>query len=84
MKFIGYLPVIEQHRFTYKKVQIRDLSLPAEVEIILPTLVIHHDPELWGEDVEEFRPERLCEGISKAGKNGKVHSFRLDGDQGSV
>ncbi|KAI3907843.1 hypothetical protein MKW92_031093 [Papaver armeniacum] len=70
-----YPPVIQQHRYTYKKVQIRDLTLPAGVEIILPTLIIHHDPELWGEDVEEFIPERFCEGISKAAKNGKVAFF---------
>ncbi|KAI3965426.1 hypothetical protein MKX01_042907 [Papaver californicum] len=59
-----YPPVIQQHWYTYKKVQIRDLSLPDGVEIILPTLIIHHDPELWGED-----------GISKAGKNGKGTFF---------
>ncbi|KAI3859920.1 hypothetical protein MKX03_006983 [Papaver bracteatum] len=47
-----YPPVIQQHRYTYKKVQIRDLTLPAG-----------------------FRPERFCEGISKAGKNGKVAFF---------
>ncbi|RZC83776.1 hypothetical protein C5167_046569, partial [Papaver somniferum] len=70
-----YPPVIQQHRYTYKKVWIVNLSLPAGVEIILATLVIHHDPELWGEDVEEFRPERFFEGISKEGKNGKVAFF---------
>ncbi|MCL7038070.1 hypothetical protein MKW94_013081 [Papaver nudicaule] len=70
-----YPPVIQQHRYTYKEVQIKGLSLPAGVEIILPTVVIHHDPELWGEDVEEFRPERFSEGISKAGKNDKVAFF---------
>ncbi|KAI3925305.1 hypothetical protein MKX01_035422 [Papaver californicum] len=69
-----YPPVIQQHQYTYKQVQIRDLSLPAGVEIILPTLVIH-DPELWGEDVDEFRPERFFEAISKAGKNGEGAFF---------
>ncbi|KAI3879344.1 hypothetical protein MKW92_016756 [Papaver armeniacum] len=43
-------PPVIQHRYTYKKVPIRDLSLPAGVEIMLPTLIIHHHPELWGED----------------------------------
>lgn len=42
-----------------KKVQIRDLNLPAGAEIILPTLTIHHHPELWGEDVQDFIPEIL-------------------------
>lgn len=31
--------------------------------------VIHHDPELWGDDVEEFRPERFLGGVSRASKD---------------
>ncbi|KAF9590702.1 hypothetical protein IFM89_036826 [Coptis chinensis] len=33
------------------------------------TLYIHHDREVWGEDVEEFKPERFSEGIAKASKD---------------
>jgi len=27
----------------------------------VPSYTIHRDPEVWGPDVEEFRPERWCE-----------------------
>ncbi len=38
-----------------------DISLPARVDLVLvlPTLLIHHDPELWGDDAEEFKSERF-------------------------
>ncbi|KAI6687118.1 hypothetical protein NL676_023946 [Syzygium grande] len=39
------------------------------VQLSIPHLLIHHDRELWGEDAEEYKPERLAEGVSKATKN---------------
>ncbi|KAI9191321.1 hypothetical protein LWI28_006897 [Acer negundo] len=45
------------------------LKIVTGVDVVLPTLLIHHDPELWGDDAEEFKPERFAEGVSKASKN---------------
>ncbi|KAJ7981934.1 Cytochrome P450 [Quillaja saponaria] len=50
------------------------MSLPAGVEIALPTVLVQHDHELWGNDAEEFKPERFTEGVSKATK-GQVSFF---------
>ncbi|XP_042434425.1 cytochrome P450 72A397-like [Zingiber officinale] len=64
-----YPPVTGLVRRTIKTAKIGDhLSLPAGVEVFLPTIFIHHDREIWGEDVEEFKPERFSEGIAKASK----------------
>eukprot|EP00262_Sarcandra_glabra_P008619 TRINITY_DN2219_c0_g1_i1.p1 TRINITY_DN2219_c0_g1~~TRINITY_DN2219_c0_g1_i1.p1 ORF type:complete len:298 (+),score=43.37 TRINITY_DN2219_c0_g1_i1:94-987(+) len=63
-----YPPATGLVRHTYKKTKLGEFSLPAGVDLYLPILYIHHDPQFWGEDVEEFKPERFSEGFSKASK----------------
>ncbi|PVH38339.1 hypothetical protein PAHAL_5G236200 [Panicum hallii] len=64
-----YPPAIAFSRKTYKEMVIGDATFPAGVILELPVLFIHHDPEIWGSDVHEFRPERFAEGISRASKD---------------
>ncbi|KAK9085235.1 hypothetical protein Sjap_025646 [Stephania japonica] len=61
-------------RFTSKKAKLGEITFPQGVQVGLPILLIHHDRDLWGEDVGEFNPTRFSGGISKATKN-KVSYF---------
>ncbi|KAJ8638978.1 hypothetical protein MRB53_015672 [Persea americana] len=63
-----YPPVTGLFRDTTEKTRLGEISLPANVDLYLPTLLIHHDPEIWGEDSQEFKPERFSAGISAASK----------------
>ncbi|XP_068311071.1 cytochrome P450 CYP72A219-like [Pyrus communis] len=65
-------------RTTNKKTEFRNFSLPAGVEVALPMLLIHHDRELWGDDAQEFKPERFSEGVAKTTKN-KLTYFPFSG-----
>nr|AYU65305.1 root-preferentially expressed cytochrome P450 CYP-117747 [Atropa belladonna] len=69
-----YPPVTSINRKIYKETKLGDMSLPAGVLLLLPTILLHHDRELWGDDAREFKPERFSEGISGATK-GKVSFF---------
>ena len=61
-------PVAMFRRRIKDEVKLGELSLPAGVLLFIPTVLIHYDKELWGEDAKEFKPERFSEGVSNATK----------------
>ncbi|XVE91669.1 hypothetical protein REPUB_Repub01dG0030500 [Reevesia pubescens] len=63
-----YPPVNTLERKVEKEVQLGKLILPADLHLIVPIMALHHDPELWGDDVHVFKPERFAEGIANATK----------------
>ncbi|KAK8948502.1 Secologanin synthase [Platanthera zijinensis] len=64
-----YPPAAAIIRQTYKEMKLGEFSFPPGVQLVLPILLLHHSKEFWGDDAEEFNPERFAEGISKATKN---------------
>jgi cytochrome P450 len=63
-----YSPAAFLTRYIHKNTKLGGLVLPAGIEIMMPILAIHHDPEIWGQDSKYFNPERFSEGIAKATK----------------
>jgi cytochrome P450 len=69
-----YPPTVYLVRAIQKNVELKNLSLPAGINISIPILLVHHDCDIWGDDAKEFKPERFSEGIAKATK-GQVSFF---------
>ncbi|PIA57644.1 hypothetical protein AQUCO_00600400v1 [Aquilegia coerulea] len=64
-----YPPVLTLRRTVASEVKLGDILLPPGIEIVIPPLVSHSDPHIWGEDVHLFKPERFSEGVINAAKN---------------
>lgn len=55
-----------------KNLQLRsmkDMQVPKGMSFAIPVLFLHRDKALWGDDADEFQPERFNEGITKACKH---------------
>ncbi|OVA04993.1 Cytochrome P450 [Macleaya cordata] len=54
-----YPPASLLPRMVFEDIKLGDLEIPKGLSIWIPVLAIHHSEELWGEDVNEFKPERF-------------------------
>ncbi|CAI0440829.1 unnamed protein product [Linum tenue] len=62
-----YPPVMQMTRAVERDTKMGDFVLPAGTQLALPTILVHKDPEIWGDDVAEFRPERFAESHNQQG-----------------
>ncbi|XP_071689849.1 cytochrome P450 CYP72A219-like [Rutidosis leptorrhynchoides] len=61
-----YPPVIMLSRATTKETKLGNMMIPPGMQLALAMIHINHDREIWGEDVNEFKPERFSEGVLNA------------------
>ncbi|KAL2331245.1 hypothetical protein Fmac_018826 [Flemingia macrophylla] len=73
-----YPPIEGLARNVRKDMKLGNITLPAEAQVSLPIILVHHDCELWGADAKEFKPERFAEGVIKATK-GRASFFPFGG-----
>ncbi|KAK3039786.1 hypothetical protein RJ639_027099 [Escallonia herrerae] len=64
-----YPPAHTVTRKVEREVKLGNLNLPANINIFISMLAVHHNPQIWGNDVHHFKPERFAEGVNKATKN---------------
>ncbi|KAL2545470.1 Cytochrome [Forsythia ovata] len=63
-----YPPVVELSRLVEEDTKLGEYTIPADTLLMLPLVILHRDPEYWGEDANEFNPGRFSEGVLKATK----------------
>ncbi|KAG5235301.1 cytochrome P450 [Salix suchowensis] len=69
-----YPPVILLIRDVHEEIKLGNKLLPAGVQVLVPTILLHQDPELWGDDASKFKPERFAEGVQR---QQRVNSLRI-------
>ncbi|KAL9253930.1 Cytokinin hydroxylase-like protein [Drosera capensis] len=67
-----YPPATVLPRMAFEDIKLGDLLIPKGLSIWIPVLAIHHSKELWGDDANEFNPQRFA---SKAFMPGRFIPF---------
>lgn len=64
-----YTPASLFAKEAFTDMKLGDLFIPKGLSVWIPVLAIHHDKNIWGEDANEFNPERFSQGTAKACRN---------------
>ncbi|KAL8549267.1 hypothetical protein ACS0TY_008206 [Phlomoides rotata] len=70
-----YSPVTVIIRRTKSSVRLGKYEFPANVNVAIPTLALHRNPDIWGPDAHLFNPERFAQGLAKATDDNTMISF---------
>ena len=54
-----YSPAPNAQRQAREDIKVDDLVIPNGTNIWIDVVAMHHDRAIWGDDVNEFRPERF-------------------------
>uniref|UniRef100_A0A7N0T0M6 Cytochrome P450 n=1 Tax=Kalanchoe fedtschenkoi TaxID=63787 RepID=A0A7N0T0M6_KALFE len=63
-----YPPSTYVAREVFQDLKLKGILLPKGVNLRISIPVIHRNPDIWGPDVDQFRPERFAKGILGACK----------------
>lgn len=64
-----YPPATVLPRMAFEDLKLGDLHIPKGLSIWIPVLAIHHSQEIWGDDVNEFNPNRFASKSFSQGRN---------------
>ncbi|KAM7476745.1 hypothetical protein LguiB_023988 [Lonicera macranthoides] len=64
-----YPPVIDVTKIVHEETKLVKLLIPPGVQIMLPSLMLHRNKKVWGDDALEFNPTRFAEGVASVTKN---------------
>ncbi|KAK7343690.1 hypothetical protein VNO77_12633 [Canavalia gladiata] len=59
-----YPPAPNVQRQAREDIKVDDLTVPNGTNLWIDVVAMHHDPALWGKDVNEFRPERFMDDVN--------------------
>ncbi|KAL2496570.1 Cytochrome [Forsythia ovata] len=59
-----YPPAPLTVRTCTETVKLKNMTLPAGVQMSVLIGQLHHNPKIWGDDSKEFKPQRFLQGIS--------------------
>lgn len=59
-----YPPAPNVQRQAREDIQVDDVTVPNGTNMWIDVVAMHHDPELWGDDVNEFKPERFMDDVN--------------------
>ncbi|XBI97431.1 hypothetical protein VPH35_017805 [Triticum aestivum] len=64
-----YGPVTNIQRKAGSDIELGGIRVPEGTILSIPIKTIHRDKEVWGEDAEDFKPQRFENGVSGAAKH---------------
>lgn len=64
-----YGPIIQMSRVATQDLNVGHVEIPKGTSIIFPSLKMHSDRDVWGDDADKFNPLRFANGVSQAANN---------------
>ncbi|KAM0062013.1 putative 11-oxo-beta-amyrin 30-oxidase [Helianthus debilis subsp. tardiflorus] len=73
-----YSPGVGIRRMIHEETKVGNFTLPSGSHLMLHLMLLHYNTEIWGDNVNEFNPERFAEDVSNATKE-QASFFPLGG-----